>query len=78
MVLGGESAEHIFHMHGYSFYLVGSKKFEKSMSLEHIKKLDKEERLFKRNLMSPVQKDTIRIPRFGVTAVRFHADNPGA
>lgn len=69
--------EHIFHLHGYSFYLVGQRKFEEPVTLEQIKKLDKEERLFKRNFINPVQKDTIRIPRYGVAALRFHANNPG-
>lgn len=33
--------------------------------------------LFKRNLINPVIKDTIRVPRFSTIGLRFIANNPG-
>ncbi|XP_025829793.1 putative laccase-11 isoform X2 [Agrilus planipennis] len=73
----GDSKENVFHLHGYHFYVVGSTNLEKSMELENIKELDSKGKLFKRNLESPVLKDTIRIPKYGAVSFRFIADNPG-
>lgn len=69
--------ENIFHLHGYSFYVVGYRQFAEPVKLERIKEMDENGELFKRNLMSPAYKDTIRIPKFGVVAIRFIASNPG-
>lgn len=33
--------------------------------------------LFKRNLINPVIKDTIRVSRFSTVGLRFIANNPG-
>jgi len=33
--------------------------------------------LLERKLENPLLKDTIMVPRFGYTIVRFFADNPG-
>lgn len=74
---GGES-DHIFHLHGYSFYVVGIQEFNKSLDKETVMKKNEEGTLFtSRNLKDPVIKDTIIIPKFGVVALRFKADNPG-
>lgn len=64
-------------MHGHSFYVVAMKIFEKPVSTDLIKDMDAEGILFKRNLVSPVLKDTIRVPKFGAVAIRFVASNPG-
>lgn len=69
--------EHVFHLHGYSFYVVGARQFDQPLSVEEAKMLDGQGLLFKRNLLNPVRKDTIRVPRFGVVALRFIARNPG-
>ncbi|XP_044271354.1 laccase-2-like [Tribolium madens] len=69
--------EHIFHLHGYRFYLVGFRQFESTPSTEEIKLLDQQNALFKRNFNNPVLKDTVRIPKNSVVALRFLADNPG-
>lgn len=45
--------------------------------MEDIKILDDQGLLFKRNLLNAVQKDTVRVPRFGAVALRFVANNPG-
>lgn len=45
--------------------------------MEDANSLDEQGLLFKRNLLNPVEKDTIRIARFGAVALRFVAKNPG-
>lgn len=64
-------------MHGHSFYVIGSRQFSETVSLDEIKDLDENGLLFKRNLKSPAHKDTIRIPKYGAVAIRFYANNPG-
>ncbi|KAL4714567.1 hypothetical protein ACJJTC_006613 [Scirpophaga incertulas] len=73
---GGES-DHIFHLHGYSFYIVGIKQFNRSINADEIRKKNLDGSLFNRNLVNPILKDTIVIPRFGAVALRFKASNPG-
>ncbi|KAF5285582.1 hypothetical protein FQR65_LT13122 [Abscondita terminalis] len=75
--LGMDTSETVFHLHGYKFYVVGYRNFKKPISLDHLKQLDKKGTLFKKNFNKPVLKDTLRIPQYGVVAVRFVADNPG-
>lgn len=77
MILGGEQDEHIFHLHGHQFYVVGSNTFNKSLSRNEAEQLDAENKLVKRNLVNPLLKDTIRVPQFGVVVLRFFAKNPG-
>lgn len=47
------------------------------MSLEELKSLDENGKLFSRNLDCTVAKDTVVVPKFGAVAIRFKADNPG-
>ncbi|KAI4461027.1 multi-copper oxidase [Holotrichia oblita] len=74
---GGDTSEHVFHLHGYHFYVVAVKKFDEPMTVEKVKKLDDLGILFKRNLNNPPLKDTVRIPRYGSAVIRFLANNPG-
>ncbi|XP_032672515.1 laccase-2-like isoform X2 [Odontomachus brunneus] len=67
----------VYHLHGYSFYVVGARQFGRSMSLQDIKNLDERKQLFSRNLDCAPAKDTIVVPKFGAVALRFKADNPG-
>lgn len=67
----------VYHLHGYSFYVVGARQFGRSMSLQEVKKLDERRQLFSRNLDCALTKDTIIVPKFGAVALRFKADNPG-
>lgn len=77
IVTGGES-DHIFHLHGYSFHVVGIRELNSSFEKEVIVKMNEEGKLFpSKNLINPVIKDTINIPKFGAVALRFKADNPG-
>lgn len=73
----GDEEEHIFHLHGYQFYVVGATSFDHALTKDEAKALDKSDELVKRNLLNPVLKDTVRVPRFGVVAIRFIANNPG-
>lgn len=56
---------------------MGSRQFEEPLAVEDAKNLDEQGLLFKRNLLNPVEKDTVRVPRFGAVALRFVAKNPG-
>lgn len=77
MFAGGES-DHIFHLHGYSFYVIGVRTFNTSLDKEAVKSMNEDGTLFlTKNLINPVLKDTIVIPKFGAVALRFKADNPG-
>lgn len=74
---GGES-DHIFHLHGYSFYVTGVRHFNTSFDKEVIKQMNNDGTLFpNKNIIDPIEKDTIVIPKFGVASLRFKADNPG-
>ncbi|XP_029056021.1 laccase-5-like isoform X2 [Osmia bicornis bicornis] len=67
----------VYHLHGYSFYVVGARKFGRSVSLHELKSLDEKGQLFNRNLDCTVAKDTVVVPKFGAVAIRFKANNPG-
>lgn len=74
---GGES-DHVFHLHGYSFLVVGVAQVPGFLDADTIQRLDQEGLLFpSKNLVNPVRKDTVTIPKFGAVALRFKADNPG-
>lgn len=57
--------------------MVGVKEFNSSFTIDDVKRLNQEGTLLTKNLVDPVIKDTIVIPKFGVVALRFKADNPG-
>lgn len=67
----------VYHLHGHSFYVVGARRFGRSMSLHEVKSLDARRQLFARNLDCAPVKDTVVVPKFGAVALRFKADNPG-
>ncbi|XP_060529853.1 uncharacterized protein LOC132704101 [Cylas formicarius] len=69
--------EHVFHFHGVHFYVVGSRQFDRPVSRQEVEDLDKTNHLLKRNLLNPVRKDTVRVPKYGVVVIRFLAKNPG-
>ena len=76
-MLTGGLEDLVYHLHGYSFYVVGARSFARSMPLEEIKKLDEEASLFVRNLDCAPLKDTVIVPKLGAVAIRFKANNPG-
>ncbi|XP_047983874.1 laccase-14-like [Salvia hispanica] len=63
----GNGAEHPMHLHGYSFYIVGSGlgNFNKSRDPANY------------NLVDPPLMENIAVARKGWTAIRFKANNPG-
>jgi len=67
----------VFHLHGYSFYVVGVKQLDEPTALTLIQELDSRDSLLSRNLVNPVLKDTVTVPSNGVSVLRFKADNPG-
>lgn len=71
LVLQGTSLvagiEHPMHLHGYSFYVVGS----------GFGNYDKDKDPLTYNLVDPPLQDTIAVPKNGWTTIRFRANNPG-
>ncbi|GFQ02918.1 laccase-14, partial [Phtheirospermum japonicum] len=59
--------EHPMHLHGYSFYVVGS----------GFGNFNKTKDPLNYNLVDPPLQNTIAVPRNGWTTIRFKADNPG-
>ncbi|XP_057775033.1 laccase-14-like isoform X1 [Salvia miltiorrhiza] len=64
--LGG-GVEHPMHLHGYSFYVVGS----------GLGNYDRVRGPATYNLVDPPLMENIAVPRNGWTAIRFRANNPG-
>ncbi|XP_046598049.1 laccase-2 isoform X1 [Neodiprion lecontei] len=67
----------VYHLHGSSFYVVGAKHFGRSVSVEEVKEMDNRGMLMVRNLNHPPLKDTVVVPKYGLVALRFKADNRG-
>ncbi|XP_047945515.1 laccase-14-like [Salvia hispanica] len=63
----GKGMDHPMHLHGYSVYLLGSGlgNFNEARDRPNL------------NLVDPPYMDTVNVPRFGWTVVRFKANNPG-
>ncbi|PIN25285.1 Multicopper oxidase [Handroanthus impetiginosus] len=59
--------DHPMHLHGYSFYVVGS----------GIGNFHRDRDTSRYNLVDPPLMETIAVPRNGWTAIRFKANNPG-
>lgn len=70
-------ANHMFHLHGNYFHVIGMDRVGKNVTIEEIKELDKLGRLRRRFIDSP-RKDTVTVPDGGYTIIRFYADNPGS
>lgn len=70
-------ANHMFHLHGHYFHVVGMDRLGKNVTSQEVKELDKHGRL-KRKFIDSVQKDTVTVPDGGYTIIRFYADNPGS
>lgn len=70
-------ANHMFHLHGNYFHVVGMDRVGRNVTIEEIKELDKLGRLRRRFINSP-RKDTVTVPDGGYTIIRFYADNPGS
>lgn len=69
-------ANHMFHLHGNYFHVVGMDRIARNVTMEEIKELDKSGRL-RRRFKDSIQKDTVTVPDGGYTIIRFYANNPG-
>lgn len=69
-------ANHMFHLHGNYFHVIGMDKVGKNVTAEEIKEMDRLGKL-RRKLNNSVIKDTVTVPDGGYTIIRFYADNPG-
>lgn len=71
---------HPFHLHGYSFNVIGIGRSPdttiKKINLKHALDLDRRG-LLHRQYDLPPAKDTIAVPNNGYVVFRFRADNPG-
>lgn len=71
---------HPFHLHGYTFAVVGIGRSPdqnvKKINLKHTLDLDRRG-LLHRHFNLPPLKDTIAVPNNGYVIFRFRADNPG-
>lgn len=70
-------ANHMFHLHGNYFHVVGMDRLSNNVTLQEVKELDRLGRL-RRKLANSLQKDTVTVPDGGYTIIRFYADNPGS
>ncbi|KAL3763817.1 hypothetical protein ACHAWU_001877 [Discostella pseudostelligera] len=68
LALNGVAEMHSWHLHGHSFYVVGS----------GFGSFDEETDPASYNLENPVRRDTVTVLPYGWTAIRFKANNPGA
>ncbi|KAI3807610.1 hypothetical protein L1987_23541 [Smallanthus sonchifolius] len=59
--------DHPMHLHGHSFYVVGTGIGNYKRSIDSLNY----------NLVDPPHMQTIAVPQNGWTAIRFKADNPG-
>lgn len=69
-------ANHMFHLHGNYFHVIGMDKIGTNVTLEEIKELDRQGKL-RRRFTDSVRKDTVTVPDGGYTIIRLYADNPG-
>ncbi|KAG5670509.1 hypothetical protein PVAND_000768 [Polypedilum vanderplanki] len=71
---------HPFHLHGYSYHVIGMgrspDKTIKKISLKHALDLNRRG-LLNRNFQSHPLKDNVAVPNNGYVVLRFKADNPG-
>ncbi|XP_067008292.2 uncharacterized protein [Anabrus simplex] len=74
---GEEGSDNVFHLHGYSFHLLGVTQLEHPPTVADVQSLDRRGALITRNFNNPVLKDTVLVPKNGVAVLRFKANNPG-
>ncbi len=71
---------HPFHLHGYTFHVVGMGRSPdasiKKISLKHALDLNRRG-LLNRNFHNHPLKDSVAVPNNGYVILRFKADNPG-
>lgn len=73
-----DDGSHPFHLHGYSFYVLASSRSNHGWgSYSPYATTGASAMKPKLNLLNPVKKDTVSIPRRGYVVIRFNANNEG-
>jgi FtsP/CotA-like multicopper oxidase with cupredoxin domain len=73
-----DDGSHPFHLHGHDFYVLASHRSEHGWgSYSPWATAGSSSIAPKLNLVNPVMKDTVSVPRRGYVVLRFRADNPG-
>ncbi|XP_004519811.1 laccase-3 [Ceratitis capitata] len=66
---------HPIHLHGYTFRVIGIGVLGAD-KINQIEEIDRRTPLPRRERAAPI-KDTVQVPAFGYTIIRFYTDNPG-
>ncbi|EEB11257.1 multicopper oxidase, putative [Pediculus humanus corporis] len=78
VLVNKDESDHVFHLHGYSFRIVGISKVPTFVATkEQIKQFDDVNKQIFRNFNYPVVKDTLALSSGYLYVIRFKADNPG-
>lgn len=72
----GSNHSNTFHLHGYSFLVLGSESLGRPVDVAEVK-LNDSLGMLPRNLMDAPRKDTVIVPNKGYTIIRLFTDNPG-
>lgn len=73
-----DDGAHPFHLHGHDFYVLASHRSEYGWgSYSPYETSGSSSIEPKLNLVNPIKKDTVSVPRRGYVVLRFLADNPG-
>ncbi|TVY35010.1 Oxidoreductase [Lachnellula occidentalis] len=73
-----DDGAHPFHLHGNDFYVLASHRSEHGWgSYSPYETSGSSSIKPKLNLVNPIKKDTVSVPRRGYVVLRFKADNPG-
>lgn len=71
-----DDGAHPIHIHGYSFYVLSSFRADGRNGWGSYNPFESEP-LAPMNLVNPVRKDTVSVPRRGHVVIRVRPDNPG-
>jgi len=72
-----DDGAHPFHLHGHSFYVIASHRSERGWGSYDPFAATDSDPTPEFNLVNPLRKDTVMVPRRGFVVLRFKADNPG-
>ncbi|XP_013112818.2 uncharacterized protein LOC106090989 isoform X1 [Stomoxys calcitrans] len=76
MVISSRSnTAHPIHLHGFTFQVVGMGVLGKD-KIDKVQEIDRKNPLPRRTSKAPL-KDTVQVPAYGYTIIRFYANNPG-
>jgi FtsP/CotA-like multicopper oxidase with cupredoxin domain len=72
-----DDGAHPFHLHGQSFYVLTSHRSIHGWGSYNPYSVPPSSAVQHLNLLNPVKKDTVSVPRRGHVVIRFKADNEG-